>query len=187
MLKIHPSIRFRSEQGQDGGGLRRELVGFIWDELACKHMEGSREKVPIVGPGQRIDYYEVGRFISHSYMLTGYFPIILLCLSRVFTKALTCGEDTITDDELLASFYNFIDSFEADTLQRCASVGCDEGTFQQIVIPLLSRYHYNSIPIQSEVKGIMPSLARFALLEKPYYALSEIRKRESTSLILGEM
>ena len=133
----------------------------------------SREKVPILGPGQGIDYYQVGRFISHSYILTGYFPI---CLSRVFTEALTCGESTITDDELLSSFYNFVDSFEADTLQRCVSAGCDEGTFQQVVIPLLSRYHYNSISIQSEVKGIMLNLARFALLEKPYYALSEIRR-----------
>ena len=170
---LEMKIKFSVEQGQDGGGLRRELVGCFWDELACKHMEGSTEKVPILGPGQGIDYYHVGRFVSHTYILTGYFPI---CFSRVFTKALICGENTITDDELLSSFYNFVDSFEADALQRCASAGCDDGTFQQVIIPLLSRYHYNSIPIQSEVKGIMPNLARFALLEKPYYALSEIRR-----------
>ena len=112
-------------------------------------MEGSREKVPILGPGQGIDYYHVGRFFSHTYILTGYFPI---CLSSVFTKALTCGENTITDDELLSSFYNFVNSFEADALQRCASAGCDDGTFQQIVIPLLSRYHCNSTPFPFKVR-----------------------------------
>ena len=37
---LEMKIKFSVEQGQDGGGLRRELVGCFWDELACKHMEG---------------------------------------------------------------------------------------------------------------------------------------------------
>lgn len=53
-------VKFVAEQGHDGGGLRRELVGSFWDELSCKHMEGSKEKVPILGPARGIDYYHVG-------------------------------------------------------------------------------------------------------------------------------
>ena len=103
LYNLEMKVRFVAEQGHDGGGLQRELVGCFWDELACKHMESSREKVPILRPAQGIDYYHVGRFISHTYVLTGYFPI---CLTHVLSKALTCGIDSATDDDLLSSFYN---------------------------------------------------------------------------------
>ena len=41
--KLDMKIKFSVEQGQDGGGLTRELVGCFWDELACKHMVAGRK------------------------------------------------------------------------------------------------------------------------------------------------
>ena len=168
---LEMKVKFAVEQGHDGGGLRRELVGCFWDELASKHMEGSREKVPIVGP-QGVDYYQVGRFVSHAYILTGFFPVYL---SRVFSKALTCGIESVTDDDLLSSFYNFVEPFEGDALRQCAT-GCDNSMFQHVVIPLLSRFQYNSIPNPQDVQALLPKIAKFALLIKPHFALSEIRR-----------
>ena len=57
---------------------------------------GSSEKST---PLQNVNYYQ---FVSHSYTLTGFFPIFFSC---VFVKALTCGEECITDDELATSFF----------------------------------------------------------------------------------
>ena len=94
---LEMKVTFTGEQGHDGGGLRRELVGCFWEELAIKHMEGSKEKVPIIGPFQRINYYHVGRFLSHTYILTGFFTI---CLSRAFSKALMCGVASVSEDDL---------------------------------------------------------------------------------------
>ena len=95
---LEMKVKFVSELGHDGGGLRRELVGCFWDEFACKHMEGSVEKIPTVGPAHGIDYYHVGRFISHTYSYW-----LLSCLSRVFSKARTRGINSIADDDLLSS------------------------------------------------------------------------------------
>ena len=71
---LEMKVKFLVKRGHDGGGLRRELVGCFWDEFSEKFMEGSIQKVPILAPMQGVNYYHVGRFISHSYMLTGFFP-----------------------------------------------------------------------------------------------------------------
>ena len=68
-----------------------------------------------------------------------------------------------------------MDAFEADIIRRCAA-GCDNDTFQQVVVPLLSRLQYNSIPNPSDVSALLRKIAKFALLIKPYFALSEIHR-----------
>ena len=101
-------------------------------------------KVPVLTPLQNVNYSQVGRFVSHSYMLTGFFPI---CFSRVFAKALTCDEECITDDELVTSFLNFTDSFEADAVRQCTSGSISSEVdcrFQNTVVPLLSRFNCNT-------------------------------------------
>ena len=82
--------------------------------------------------------------------------------------------NSIADDDLVSSFYNFVDTFEADALRNCAA-GCNStSSFQQVVIPLLSRLQYNSIPEPVDVAALLPKVAKFALLVKPHFALSEI-------------
>ena len=90
-------------------------MGCFWEEFAGKCMEGSSEKVPVFTPLRNVNCFQVGRFVSHSYMLTGFFPI---CFSCMFAMTLTCGEECVTDNELVTSFFNFIDSFEAQPQQQ---------------------------------------------------------------------
>ena len=66
-----------------------------------------------------------------------------------------------------------MDTFEADALRNCAA-GCNGSSFQQVVISLLSRLQYNSIPESSDVAALLPKVAKFDLLVKPHFALSEI-------------
>ena len=66
-----------------------------------------------------------------------------------------------------------MDKFEADALRNRAP-GYDSSSFQQVVIPLLSRLQYNSIPEPSDVAALLPKVAKFALLIKTHFALSEI-------------
>ena len=79
----------------------------------------------------------------------------------------------MTDEDLLASFYNFVDPFEADTLRECMS---GSRINDSTVVPLLSRFNCNKIPTSNNVKSIIPEVARFALLVRPFFALSEIRR-----------
>ena len=91
--KMEVRVKFLTECGYDGGGLTCELVGCFWEEFAMKYMKGNSEKVPVLSPLQNIAFYQVGRLLSHSYMLTGFFPT---CFSRVFSKALLCNVAAIT-------------------------------------------------------------------------------------------
>ena len=111
---------------------------------------------------------------SHTYILTGYFPV---CLSHVFSKALTRGINSIADVEL-SSFYNFVDTFKADALRICAAGYNCSSWFQQVVIPLLSRLQYNG-----DVAALLPKVA---LLVKPHFALSKFCRGMNLILCLGE-
>ena len=122
---LEMKVKFVSELGHDGGGLWRELVGCFGDKFAFQHMEGSVEKIPILGPVHGIITMLVD--LSRTHILTGYFPVFLVYFLK---PCRTCGIDSIADDDLLSSFYNFMDTFKADTLRNCAA-GCNSSLFQQ--------------------------------------------------------
>ena len=61
-------------------------------------------------------FYHIGRFVSHAYILTGYFPINL---SLVCAKILINGVDVpLSDGEIVSSFYDYIDDFERSALEK---------------------------------------------------------------------
>ena len=57
-------------------------------------MEGNTEKVPVVTPEYQQHFFQLGRILSHRYMLTGYFP---LCLSQAFIAELVDPSTTVSD------------------------------------------------------------------------------------------
>lgn len=66
----------QGEPGVDLGSLTRELVNCFWDEME-NAIEGRHHKVPKVIPCSTQNFFQIGRFISHSYLLTGFIPLIL--------------------------------------------------------------------------------------------------------------
>ena len=64
-------------------------------------LEKKTEKVPVVRPSTASRFFQLGRILSHGYMLTGYFPV---CLSRPFeVVALVCGPYTAIPDEAMVT------------------------------------------------------------------------------------
>ena len=169
-------VKFNDELGEDVGGLRRELVNLFWNEFK-QTMDGSMEKVPQVFPNNLSEYYSLGRFLFHAYVMTGFFPI---CLSKVCATALVCGKEFVTDSELVSSFYEFIDPFEANALRQCMR-NEDERLLQEVIIPLFSRFCVFSIPSPNILPQMVLDAARYCFLAKPYYALSEMQRGKMDS------
>lgn len=164
-------VSFGDERGLDHGGLGRELIDCFWDEME-QSMDGRNEKVPQVHPANGQDFFHIGRFISHSYITTGYFPLML---SYVCTKVILCGEESVCEDELVSAFYEFIDEFEAKAARKCIE-GEAEGELETVVIPMLSRFQIFSKPTSVNLADLIVKAARYAFITKPFYALTQIRR-----------
>lgn len=73
----------------------------FWKEFE-QSMDGNIEKVPQVNSATMQDFYQIGRFLSHGFVMTGFFP---LQLSMVCAKVILCGQESITEGDLVSSFY----------------------------------------------------------------------------------
>lgn len=78
---------FNRESGIDGGGLRSELFSYFWSKYTVL-MDGALDRVPQVLPRNDSTFFQIGRFISHWYLMTSYIPV---CLSIVASKVIICG------------------------------------------------------------------------------------------------
>ena len=117
--------------------------------------------------------YQLGRILSHGYVITTYFP---LSLAQAFATALISTE--AVSDVLFQSFYNFIDDFEAQAIQRCLA-GDEDSTsvLESIVVPMLSPFDLHTCPTTlGNLKEVTLQVARYVLLHKPYYALLEMKR-----------
>lgn len=66
------------EQGLDMDGVKREVFTLFWEMPFEKFFEGHTTLVARVGPDiQDSNYQAIGRAMSHSYLLTGIFPITI--------------------------------------------------------------------------------------------------------------
>lgn len=160
-------VRFTRERGLDGGGLRRELCNCFWLEYG-ELMDGALDKVPQVIPKTQSSFFNIGRFLSHAYLMTGYFPITLSIASA---KVIICGQHAVTDEELCSSFSRFVDPFEARVLEKPS-----EEELQTVVVPMLGRFNVFTVPTVDNLSTLIKKAAFYALVAKPYFALSEIRR-----------
>ncbi len=111
-------VEFDGERGIDGGGLVREAYAICWEALEKLYLEGREHiKVPVSLPRLVSCYFQVGRILSQGYVLTGYFP---LCLSKPVVQTIVSGKhQDVSDEDLLASFLKYIDTFEELAVREC--------------------------------------------------------------------
>lgn len=156
-------VKFNRERGVDVGGLRRELVNCFWDEFE-KMMDGFQEKVPQVLPSNLFDYYQIGCFIPHVYVMTGFFPVDFFS-----AKVILCGISAVSDDELVSAFQKFIDPFEGAALQQCMDGQLN--SMDSVVTPMLSRFNVLSLPSRESLLHLLVKAARYAFIAKPFFAV----------------
>lgn len=166
-------INFEGESGLDGGGLAREAYAIFWEAFEKEYLEGREEKVLICIPKLVNCYFHIGQILSHGYILTGFIP---LCFSKPVIQMLVSGRyDDISEEDMIASFLKYVDSFEEQSIRDCLA-GNGDPTNNDVIVSMLSRFKYHSRPTKENFRSTLLSVSRFVLLCQPFFAISEIRR-----------
>ena len=148
-----------------GSGVTREVVSLFWQQFFPALTMGATEKIPSIRHDyQRQEWEAVGRFMVFGYYTIKYFPVSLSC---IFLVSCLFGEEAITHDLLLESFYKFLPIDEAETLKKSTSNDFDPQ--DEDLLDILSSYKCYKNPTKENISMIVSQLAHQELIQKPRY------------------
>ncbi len=98
-------VKFAKEKGI-GPGVCCEMFS---ESLEDRFMEGSSAKIPVITPDNFSMYFQLGRILSHGYILTGYLPLFF---AKAFFMSLLPTVCAVDHDVLMESFLRYIDPSE---------------------------------------------------------------------------
>lgn len=166
-------IEFDGERGLDGGGLVREAYAIFWEAFEKEYLEGREQKVPVCFPRLVNGYFQIGRILSHGYVLTWYFP---LCLSKPVVQTILSGKhQDVSDEDLFASFMKYIDTFEELAVRECLDRKFNPSE-SDVILSMLGQFMCHSKPTIDNLRSILLTVSRYVLLVQPFFALSEMRR-----------
>ena len=110
MVKSFITIRFSNECGLDFDGIKREAYSLFWENAIPRYFEGTCTLVPRVSPGIDEKVYTIlGRLLWHGYVLSGVFPV---SVNKVFVALMLAGKDSISDEDFLEGFLEYVSSYK---------------------------------------------------------------------------
>ena len=154
----------RVEAGR-GTGVTREVVSLFWNQFYPSLSAGANRKIPSIRHDyQKQDWEAIARFLVFGYLNTHYFPI---ALSPVFVADCLFGEEAISKDFMLNSFYEFVSNDEAETLKKASSSDFDLN--DEELLDVLSSYKCHNLPTKDSISLIISQLAHQELVQKPRF------------------
>lgn len=108
-------------------GVKREVFTLFWEMAFAMFFEGHTTLVPRVGPDiQDSDYQAIGRAISHSYLLTGIFPVTI---SKVFVATLLVGKDVLSAEDYISGLLDHVSVYDSLQLKSALETSQSRGVF----------------------------------------------------------
>ena len=155
-------IHFTDENAV-GDGVSRDAFSAFFESLYGK-MDGYFEKIPTAKiPEDELEI--VGKIIHHGYIQYGMIPSRL---SRSCFKYYLF--ETISDEELITSFFNFVTPLEAERIKNFTS------NDTQSIMDILFEYSIFEIPTTENVMKLVLKAAKMAIIRQPcYYMMSIVR------------
>ena len=93
-------------------GVTQEVVSLFWNQFYPALSMGASRKIPSIRHDcQKQDWEAITRFLVFGNLNARYFPITL---SPVFVADSPFGEEAISKDFMLNSFYEFVSNDEAE-------------------------------------------------------------------------
>ena len=102
--------------------------------------------------------------LTYGFKHCGYIPV---CLSPVFLASCLHGEDQVDEEELLASFSNYVTCDERETLKMSLSDNPD--CQDPDLMDFLSTYKCFRLPTDQTIRTIVVELAHQELIQRPRY------------------
>jgi hypothetical protein len=168
---------YKTELAQDLDGVKREIYSIFWDEITSLYFEGGKSVVLRVGPDVTDELCTIlGRAIIHTFLITGIWPIQI---SKLFSIAILVGEESLTNDNLLDAFLEYVLEYEAIILQK-ALTEAESGSItlptQQQVLDVLAPFGLRSLPTHTNIKSLLVSTAKCELVQKVNRSINKFRE-----------
>jgi hypothetical protein len=167
----------KNELAQDLDGVKREIYSIFWDEITSLYFEGGKSVVLRVGPDVTDELCTIlGRAIIHTFLITGIWPIQI---SKLFSIAILVGEESLTNDNLLDAFLEYVLEYESIILQK-ALTEAESGSItlptQQQVLDVLAPFGLRSLPTHTNIKSLLVSTAKCELVQKVNRSINKFRE-----------
>ena len=102
-------VTFKGEEGEDEGGLTRDLFSCFWEKAYDEFFDGEVTKVPYVPPHRTSDahslFVRLGRIFSHGYLLTGIVPTRICQVSLI---SMNLDPEMVAEGLLIPCFHSYI-------------------------------------------------------------------------------
>ena len=162
-------ILFKDERGNvengRGSGLFREALSIFWREFSVSLSVGVEEKVPLIHHDyQRAEWESIARVIVVGVIQANYFPI---SLSLAFFVSALFGEESVSRQFMIESFYKYVSKDECETLKKCETDAIDAE--DEDLVELLNSYKCFRVPTNQSMPNIIFELAHQELIQKPKY------------------
>lgn len=165
-------VTFTDEEGEDCGGLTRDMFFAFWEEAFDMHFDGEEIKMPFASPsnlhGARNTFEAMSRIFLHSFILTGAIPV-RFCQSSVMGAFL--GSQSIPGPVLLRDLLNHVSEREAKVMSLAMSATEKESITDEqedILFSVFARFAMRIAPLWGEsLKDQLIKLARFIFVLKP--------------------
>jgi len=98
-------VSFIGEEGDDFGGLTKDLYTSLWAEIFREYFQGEAALIPSIPvykfAAQRRNYVTIGRILTHTVALLKIMPA---CFSRTTLICLAFGPEQVSEDLLFQDF-----------------------------------------------------------------------------------
>lgn len=103
------------EQGEDTGGILRDLISEFWSDFYAQCTVGRLSKVPSLRHDfGAVEWKSVATILCYGYRFTGYWPIML---AKTFMYQCVYPNIEIPNADLIQDFYNYVSIPEKEVLK----------------------------------------------------------------------
>lgn len=153
----------KAEQGEDMGGVFKDVLSEFWQTFYETCTEGTSCKIPIIRHDfQENDWLAIAKILVNGYTKHGYFPIkiaksfIMTCLGK--------GED---DQSVITDFLNFISPPDKELVERALS-NYDDVDFNDI-LEFCDLYKSKWLPSKEKFYELIKQIAYQEIIQKPAF------------------
>ena len=160
---------FVDEVGYDATGVSREAYTLFWDNFMASSADGETYRIPALNPDFGLEEWQsIGRILSKGYKDHKVFP---LALAPVFFIGMMFGEEMVSPEELLNSYYLFVSESDRDVLQSAIMGNLKDEDDKDILLELLEQEGVRYVPSNEHISQTVIQMAHKALIQKSSYAL----------------
>ena len=171
-------VQFQGEQGDDLGGLTKDLFTNFWTEAFLRYFKGESAMVPHLPLHQlrkiKGHLTPLGRILTHTVAMCKFIPSRM---SRSFLLSLIYDTEAVSDEIALQDFLLYLTAPERMLVHKARSQfsKLTETEFNNL-LTMYSVYGLLERPKAAEIDEQLKTMARNELIDRPAPLISLIRK-----------